>query len=64
MTLDEWTVFGMACTRGKTITSEFAMEPLRLVDLIQKRHDITRRCDLRQWYQLKCIGRDTPCKGN
>ena len=62
--IDDFTVFGVACTRGKIITSEFAMETLRLVDLINRRHDVTRRCDRRFWWQLKCIGGNGPCIGN
>lgn len=56
--LDDFTALGVACTRAKISTSEFAMEALKLVDLIQKRHDVTRYCPSKNWWQLKCAGRD------
>ena len=37
------------------------METLRAVDFIQKGHDVTRYCDTRTWWQLKC-GQDN-CHG-
>ena len=53
-TLDEFTRYGVATVRGKIITAEVGIEGLRLVDFIQRHHDITRRCDARRWLELHC----------
>ena len=52
--LDEFTRYGVAATRGRNVTAETGMEGLRTVDFIQKEHDVTRYCDRRTWWQLKC----------
>ena len=59
--LDDFARFGVATIRAKITTAEFAMESLRMVDLIQHRHDITHYCPTRGWWQLKC--KDATCKG-
>lgn len=34
--------------------AELSIETLRLVDFVQKQHDVTRYCDDRTWWQLRC----------
>ena len=60
-TVDEFTRFGVAATRGRNVTAETSMETLRTVDFVQKQHDVTRYCDGRTQWQLRC-GR-TRCVG-
>ena len=60
--LDDFTRLGVATVRAKISASEFGMEALPLVDLIQKHHDVTRYCKVKDKWQLKCPDPDN-CQG-
>ena len=60
--LDDFTRLGVATVRAKISSAEFGMETLPLVDHVQKEHDVTRYCKLKDKWQLKCQDHEN-CQG-